>query len=386
MQKIINHFVLFYLKTIFTLFLFLNLFPVSGQDLKYFSFIPNELSGDNDAGVLMKVEADSQYIYLMGHLPKDIPGAINPSHAITATLDYQGKILRYNLMVDSSIGRLPYLNAPLLKTNDSIYFSIFQVNNKSGAYYFQELFELNLRSGEIIKRKLFYDTSQIMGPGIIGYSPINNNHFQLVMIDYAVKPYLNYLFDIDTGLNVIKSFVVPYTKSDLILCRFISKDNFNNYEMIIETKIKVNDQQTGEGYLSYLKLDENGNLIKKNDLPTSGNLFLGTGDIYSILQNPDRSFIIAVNDWGLGNLGYQGMPYFIKTSSEFDSILWKVKFYEYPVLLESPRYYLNFVCKMNDKSGFVACGDISTSAFIEPDYGILFKVSEKGDSLWLRNG
>lgn len=384
MRELVTFSSLVYLKSGFSIFFFLTFFCVSGQNLKYFSIIPNELSGDNNAGVIVKVAADSQYIYLMGHLPKIIPGQVNRAHASTATLDYQGNLLRYNLLVDSSIAAFPYLNEPLIKKNDSIYFSIFQVNNNSQAYNLSELFELNLRTGHILKRKLFYDTTLIMFPGIFGFSELKNNQFQIGVINYAVTPYINYLFDLDTGLNVLKSFVLPYTKSDLILCRFISKDTFHNYELIIETKIKVNGMQNGIGFLSYIKLDENGHLIKKKDLPLTGNFFLGTGEIYSILQNSDKSFIIAVNDWGIDTLGYQGMPYFIKTSPEFDSILWKVNFYEYPILLESPRYYLNFVCRMNDKSGFVACGDIYAPAYVEPDYGLLFKVSEQGDSLWLR--
>jgi hypothetical protein len=39
---------------------------------------------------------------------------------------------------------------------------------------------------------------------------------------------------------------------------------------------------------------------------------------------------------------------------------------------------------MLDGSGFVVCGSIFNPPIANPDYGYLFKVSEIGDSLWLR--
>lgn len=38
---------------------------------------------------------------------------------------------------------------------------------------------------------------------------------------------------------------------------------------------------------------------------------------------------------------------------------------------------------MNDNSGYIVCGDISTIEGSLPDYGVIFKVSVNGDSLWL---
>jgi hypothetical protein len=378
------HITSYQLGHVLKIVIFLISLTIKSQNIKFFDLIPNELSGDNNAGVLEKVVSDSNGIYFLGHLPRKITGVNNMAHASWGKLDYQGQIKNAKVIIDEDIAQRPYSNGPLIKLNDSIYFTIFQIPNPGSNWLSQSIFKLNIHSGEILQRKLIYDTSKIEIASFVGFSEIKKGKFQLVLIDYTLDPRTSYIFELDTELNILKSLKLPFFNLDLKLCRYISKDNYNNYELILENRYKINGQSTGEAYLSYVKLDYHGNLLKEKKLPLDGNIFLSGADVFTISQDESRSYVIAASDWGPDSLNYQGVPYIFKTTPEFDSVIWITTFYEYPQLLQDPGYIIHYMTNLIDNSGYVVCGEKSTSLWALPDYGILFKVSESGDSLWLR--
>lgn len=61
---------------------------LTAQNLKYFELVSPILGGDHEAGNLEKVVTDSQFIYVMGHVPKEIPNSGKSNHPIFASLDY----------------------------------------------------------------------------------------------------------------------------------------------------------------------------------------------------------------------------------------------------------------------------------------------------------
>jgi hypothetical protein len=239
---------------------------IQSQNIKFFDLIPNELSGDNQAGVVTKLVSDSNGIYVLGHLPRKISGVNNMAHASWGKLDYHGEIKNAKVIIDSNIAQLPYLNEPLIKINDSIYITRFQIPNPSSNWLLQGIFILNIYTGEILERKLIYDTSQIKIAGLVAFSDFKDRRFQLVLIDYTFDPRTSYIFELDTALNVLKKIKIPLHSLDLKLCRFVSQDSSENYELVIENKIKINGIQTGEGYLSYVKLDKKGSLLKEKKI------------------------------------------------------------------------------------------------------------------------
>ena len=140
-----------------------------------------------------------------------------------------------------------------------------------------------------------------------------------------------------------------------------------------------------ENNLFYIKLDSNLNIIKRKDIVGNFNIGIGTGENYSIIRNDDRSFVISASDWFENVNGFYGIPYTLKLSPEFDTLIWMTRMGEYFEEKERLRTWINYSAKLKDNSGYVTCGDIfdqrvdSTS-----DFGIIYKVSNNGDSLWLK--
>lgn len=65
-------------------------------------------------------------------------------------------------------------------------------------------------------------------------------------------------------------------------------------------------------------------------------------------------------------------------------MIWKRNMSPYHDFVESPKFYNYSLCKSPDNSGYVMASEWHTPLVNEVDYGLLFKVSEEGDSLWTR--
>ncbi|MEO6690823.1 MAG: hypothetical protein ABIO44_00645, partial [Saprospiraceae bacterium] len=359
-------------------------FKLNAQNLKYFSIIPDELSGDDNAGLLAKVVSDSEFIYVMGHYPKEIKNIKKTTHPIIASYDYKGNILNSHLIIDSTISPSIFNNQPIIKKNDSIYFVQFNVTNPFSDPMFRtasfEWFEVNLRSGKIINRKKAFDISKIKEIDINAYSILKDSVFQFILQvydDYPIQK--NYIYEMDLNLNVKKIIPLPNSSQNSYF-KWISKEN-GIYHIIEDVTLRI---PTRTGYMNYMKVDSNGTLLKIKRLPTKRNIFIGGVVTYSVSRNNDGTFVIACNEWGPDFTEQQAAPYFIKTSPEFDSIIWMTNFYESENFVDKNEYYFYFTSKMKDKSGYVACGELSSNSNSVPNYGMIFKVSENGDSLWLR--
>ncbi len=358
---------------------------LSAQNLKYFELVSPLLGGNHEAGNLEKVVADSQFIYVMGHVPKEIPNSGKSNHPIFASIDYTGKIKKVELLIDSFILNTPYSNQRMIKKNDSIYLAFFYITNPNrlefGGY---ELFEVNLRQGKVIKRKRFYDYKVHDDALIFTDNELKDSVFHFVLQDYGKLIPTRFLYEMDLDLNVRKIIEIKYDEPYLTY-RWASKGNDDTYDLIVEQLMFSGiNHPTGIGFLTYLKMDSSGTIIKKKQLPVKENIFIGTGETYTVTRNEDKSFVFGCNEWGKDPNVYEVKPLIMRTSPEFDSIYWKTNFYPFIKLVSNPRFYMNSIVAMNDGSGFIVSGDWDTPKFAEPDYGLLYKVAQNGDSLWTR--
>lgn len=357
---------------------------LSAQNLKYFELVSPILGGDHEAGNLEKVVADSQFIYVMGHVPKEIPNSGKSNHPIFASLDYTGKIKKVELLIDSFILNTPYSNQRMIKKNDSIYLTFFYIPNpyrlEFGGY---ELFEVNLRQGKVIKRKRFYDYKVHDDALIFTDQELKDSVFQFVLQDYGKLIPNRYLYEMDLDLNVRKIIQIKYDEPYLTY-RWASKGKDETYDLLVEQAIYKGNNETGLGYLTYLSMDSTGKIIKKKQLPVKKNIYINGGANYLVTRDKDRNFVFGCSEWGNNPSIREAKPLIIKTSPEFDTIFWMTSFYPYTDWVSNPRFYMNSIVAMIDGTGYLIGGDWNTPKFAEPDYGLLYKVAQNGDSLWTR--
>ena len=366
--------------------IFINLISISlfSQRLKYFDLITPELGGDHEAGNLVRVESDSSMIFVMGHVPKFISNSSNSGHPLFATVNYNGMILDSKILVDSLINETPFGNERMIKKNDSVYIALFYVKNSFNpdlAGY--ELFELNLRQNKILKRTRFYDFQIHEDVGIFTDTEVKDSVFHLVLQEYDKLIPNRYIYEIDLECKVRKVVLIKYNQPYLAY-RWVSKSKNNSYDLIVNQTLFKGSKPTGKSFLTYLNVDSTGNVLKKKQLPDTTNINIRGGESFTVLRLDDRGFIFGCSESLFNDTIDQSKPLIIKTSPEFDTIIWKTSFYPFVDWVKNPEFFTNSFIAMRDNSGYILAGSWDTPPFDQPDYGLLFKVSLNGDSLWTR--
>ncbi len=356
---------------------------LAGQSLNYFNLVPPELGGDHGAGNLVIAEADSASIFVMGHITKAVPNVTKNIHPILATVNYDGTIRSTEVIVDTGLHTIPFNNGQMIKKNDSVYYKFFYVKNiynPNLASY--ALVELNIRQNKILRKKIFYDNKTHDNADIFTSTQVKAGLFHLVLQEYDKMIPNRYLYEMDLNLNVLKTILIKYHQPYLAY-RWVSKGESNTYELIVEQLIfKGINNPSGKGFLTYLKIDSIGNVIKKKQLPDTGNIFNSTAESYTILRSKEGGFVIGCLEVNPNPPKYLRKPLVIKTSSEFDSIIWKTKLYPFSDWVEIPEFFITSLVAMNDSTGYVLGGYWIASPLTKPDFGMLYKVSLNGDSLW----
>lgn len=354
------------------------------QSFKYFDLITPELGGDHEAGNLLRVESDSSMIFVMGHVPMFIPNSNKSGHPILATVNYDGTIRNSTLLIDSSINETPFGNQRMIKKNDSVYIAIFYVknsfNSNLGGY---EFFELNLRQNKVLKRTRFYDFQIHDDVGMFTDTEVKDSVFHLVLQEYDKMIPNRYIYEIDLECKVRKVVLIKYDQPYLAY-RWVSKSKNNSYDLIVSQSIFKGNIFTGKSFLIYLNVDSTGKVLKKKQLPDSANINIRGGESFTVLRNEDRSFVFGCSEFLVNDTIDQSRPLIIKTSPEFDTIIWKTSFYPFSDWVKNPIFFTNSLLAMKDNTGYILTSSWETPTFAQPDYGLLFKASPNGDSLWTR--
>jgi hypothetical protein len=361
-------------------------FYIFSQKIIPFERVSHELGGDEGAGILARVASDSQNIYVLGHLPKKIAGTNNYSHPVIGSISYDGNIKSVQILVDSTISPALFDYSTMIRKNDSVYLGTFFVpipNNTDRAAI--AIFEIDMKNNKILQRKYFYDFIKYPKVNIVTDNQLKDSVFQIVLETTQDNSQIKtaFLYEFDLNLNIKKEFEIKYDNF-LSFYRWVSGRKDSIYEIIVNHYEYLNGKQSGKVQLSYLKVDSKGNVLKKKDLPLKGNFGVIGGESWTILQDDDRSFVIGCVEYILHDGSYLRKPYILKTSYEFDSLLWSIKFFPFDSTILSPRFSINDLVKMKDNNGYLLCGDWETPPYSEPDYGLLMKVSNEGDSLWMR--
>jgi len=373
-----------HIKSIFFIFLF---GICSAQNIKYFNILPNVGALENKSHFLAVI-SDSKYIYTLGNILsfQDSNRRNQVVDIQTNVFNFDGSLIRSSILEDLNIPK-PYIgaNPPLFKINDSIYNYFILLNTTPLNWADYELISINFRSGKIVNHQRVprpfpgdYDMSNFTNTSFI------NGKLNIVFNTYLNMKRENFIYEFNEDLSINKISKLP-NFSDRMTVFWLSKDSLNNIELVGDFNELKKNEPTGKINLFYIKLDSNLNVIKRKDVLGAFNIGIGTGETYSIIRNDDRSFIISASDWFENVNGFYGIPYTLKLSPEFDTLIWMTRMGEYFEDKERLRTWINYSAKLKDNSGYVTCGDIfdqrvdSTS-----DFGIIYKVSNNGDSLWLK--
>ncbi len=332
------------------------------------------------------VMLDSQTIYIIGEeLLEKTPGGQLKTENHFTKFDYQGNLLNSIIFQDTALSR-PYFLAsfPITKINDSIYYLLLAtINDFSRTYSDPTLIKFNTKNGKI-QQKLILRHPLNLDEGFayraISYDSLHKScviGFQTYINDY---PYI-YIYELDSSFSILKITNLPkfslYTIPD-----WIEKRTDGTYDLVCDSHEFKNGLPTGLIKLTYINADSTGRVLKKKDLNISQNIGMVSGETFTIYRNADKTFNISALEYNT-NLD-RTAPWALHASSEFDTIYWIKRFYEYSeIKQENPDYLINRTVYSHFDSSFITVGDINEQG-TQNSYGLIFKVTKNGDSLWTR--
>ena len=355
------------------------------QDRSFFNLIP-DIGAAKGQCVFGSIECDSQYIYIVGDevVSQDSNGRNKIIKPNFTKFDYQGNLIHSKAVTEDDFSK-PYKheNYPLFKRNDSIYYyNMYNWDDTNLTYLKNYIVAINMRSGKIIK-KVKVKEPFIGDFDFSTFSEMDPDSKDLVYVfrhvystQYTTD---NYIYTYNDSLEQLSRINVKNIQRPIGIRYIRFKDGF--YHLIGDELEFKNNQFTNKGWLIYLKVDILGNLIRENRLNTLGNIYTNGGFTYSISKDEKDGYYIGTKEYiGVS----KDIPYIFHVSSELDTIYWRTRFHHPLYLKDGNTSFINRMTMLNDSSGMVVCGSLFTQQAAEPDYGILFKSSLHGDSLWTR--
>ena len=360
------------------------------QDRAFFNIIP-DIGAAKGQCVFSSIACDSQYIYIVGDevVSQDSNGRDKIVKPHLTKFDYHGHLIHSKVVTEADFSK-PYKheNYPLFKRNDSIYYyNMFNWDDTTLTYLKNYIVAINMSTGKIIKKikvdqpvevDIIFSTNAEMDPD-------SKNLIYVFRHQYSMQYTLdNYIYTYNDSLELLSRIKVKVNNNQrLIAIRYVSfKDGF--YHLIGDELECKNNNPDASRCIIYLKVDASGNVIRQNWLKTPGNIYTSGGFTYTILHDGLTGYYIGTNDLIQVQSPQIFIPYVFHVSSELDTVYWRTRF-QHPLYLKNGNTsFINSMAMLNDSSGMVVCGSVFTQQVSEPDYGILFKSSLHGDSLWTR--
>lgn len=328
---------------------------------------------------------DSQTIYIFGAEKFEITAGVVAIKNHYSKFDYLGNLISTTFFEDTALNKIYLLTAfSPVKVNDSIYYVFLGTENDvSRRYLDPTLIKFNIRTKTILQKKIIrhpLGLDQGFAPRAISYDSVAKScviGFQTYIGEYPFA----YIYELDSAFNILKMFSLPklplQTTPD-----WIEKKSDGIYELICDAYEIKNGELTGLIKFTYIMVDSAGNILKKKDLNVSQPIGMVSGETYTIYRNADKTFNISAHEFNVKL--EKAVPWAFHVSPEFDTIYWLKRFYDYPeIKIENPQYLLNDMAYSPFDTSFVTSGDINEQG-TQNTYGLLFKVTKDGDSLWTR--
>ena len=328
---------------------------------------------------------DSHSIYIFG-VKKDesTPGVLKFRNHYTK-FDYLGELVNTSFFEDTTLSKIYLLAAfPPVKVSDSIYYIFLGTENDvSRRYLDPTIIKFNIRTKTILQSKIIrhpHGLDQGFAPRALSYDLLTNScviGFQTYIGEYAYA----YIYELDSSFNILKMFSLPKFPLQTIP-DWIEKKSDGTYDLICDSYEIRNGDLTGLIKITFINVDSTGKVLKKKDLNVSQPIGIVSGETYTIYRNNDKTFNISAHQYDVKL--EKAVPWAFHVSPEFDTIYWIKRFYDYPeIKMENPQYLLNHMTYSPFDTSFVTSGDINEQG-TQNSYGLLFKVTKNGDSLWTR--
>lgn len=372
--------------------LFISIFILNGEikSQLLYNLIP-KYKTYKEQGEIYNLIAEKDYFYVMGYIP-ELDSSINRYKAIpyVAQFDYSGSINYFNKITGDSIDQIGLINKPVyLNRNGNYYTWFYGYTNSTDCRYSRYLCELDPRTGKIVKGKSLchpnLESNEEYGHYTFFFDDVNKI---TISSYYWSKSRLYFqISELDTNFQLVRKFNLPDFYFALN-SRAINIEN-GSIELSGEGQLLDNNYKTIDdtSRLFYLRCDTSGNVLHFNYLKITKHL--GT-----FLQNVNTYRRADNKDWVIGPqelltsssnpLYERTIPFILRMSSQFDTLRWITRFLELPIQLDYLNEFWSLETAFND-SGFIGIGNIRPHYPNEiTPYGLVFKVSDSGDSLWTR--
>ena len=381
-------------RYIYVVLFFWTLSNVYGQQFNYFNILP-DVGAVNGQSRFRGVHADSNYIYVIGDMvsKQDSDGRNKIIDPMAWVFDYSGILVSSNKIVDSLIpvlqpfGEVVTLYPQENGTFDFMFGAIpFEGEpNGTGGYA-----RVNMHTGKILKTcKMPFHYLENSRIGDIILNEITWVNDRLVWAQLTSGPGVREqrIMEMDTSFTIVKIVLLEDKLTDTLENHcWVNKDKYGNYEIVSDVSYFKNNSPTGNVGLIYKKYDSAGILIKKQILNTGGKIIGINGNlVYNVKRDLEGKFMVLGNERDPVIASKNYIPIALFTSPEFDTLYKLTPMYPYSLSGEKKvDHWTNYLEMLGDDRGFIANAEIWTSLFAEPDYGVLYKVSAIGDSIWTR--
>ena len=352
-----------------------------------FQLLP-EIGLDNQSRAEIVVAHTNHFTVIGDHIDTSVVGFEPGIWPHQMMFDYNGNMLTFQKLIDSTYFK-PFIGTgyPIKLEAPDCYYYYAHIDT-GGPYYLPYILKIDFATG-LIKKSLILDHPK--GPEeryntrTMGVA----NEQNILLANYYRYNDTSYvdIVELDTSLNIIRRPQIIFY--DLHNAPFwITKNYEGHYEIIGDSWPLDDGIPIGISRPFYLRTDTTGVILKFKVLDTEENLGSWIADSYMIHRESNGDWIMAQMDYVTIDTCfncYNNIPYVIRVSPQFDSILWKTRFQTVPY---APRPFSisASLTKSNDNSGYVVSGSLTGSNFpgLQKSKGIVFKVSNEGDSLWMR--
>jgi hypothetical protein len=360
---------------VFLLFLVLIgfLVPVKSQNITPFNVLP-DFGGIDGVGTAWHVYPDSDFIYVIGNTDTSFYGSL--TQPVLARFDYEGHLLNYNTIVDSTSDKHMTLDeSPIIKEPNGFTMFISRWSLIGSPY--NEFIKFNKDDGEIIQQKT------PPRPPNLHYYPDIGLYYKTPDGRYIISGYIGdeadqYYAKFDSSFELMSEFIVPamnrwnwagYLKEQpdgsLIVAGYSELFPY----AYVDQPFLMHVSPTGE-MLEFL--------LAPDSLLTNFSSTFNT-----VLKNEEGNWIFSGimdhSSFGCDTCS-KDIPFVCAISPDFDSLLW-VRYLSYQPLASEIRSIAYIMKEATDHSGYV-----STIIKISETDNLIYlsKVSPDGDSLWTR--
>ncbi len=364
----------------------LLLMPINLESQSLFNILP-DLKSYNSQSQGYYIVKDNDQFHIIGDLVDSSIFGNKNIYPYSATFDYDGKLKNSIYILDTSVFN-PFEIFPrsIVKKSEGIYFFIM-TRNSNKQFSDDFVCEIDIRSGKILKS--FYinhpkNLDESFITHCIGYG--GQNSLCIASFYWENNKSIIDIIELDTSFVLQKRFQ-------------IKNNGRNNYPWYIEKKdlskiVLIGDSREIDSLSSgritnklfYAEIDSVGNLEIFNFLNTKDVFGFFLSNVNTIIKKEEnQGWIISPTNIYIDkskNIN-ANIPYVLSISQRFDTLFWKTRIYDISIA-NTPLYSAYAITKANNNTGYIVVGDIQKQKLDEESSGLVFKVSNNGDSLWLR--